>query len=137
MMKKHIACESTMQKTLNIIALTGETMVVVAAALWLFAPAAAGYVMAVGAVLFVVGRMAGNHGDGVMAGNKDLKPTVRHLYRQRILSYVLLALAVVAILLPPGFYFGIYMRASMWLLPFIAFVVIEAYTAFRLPAAEK
>lgn len=126
-----------MQKTLNIIALTGETMVVVAAALWLFAPAVSGYVMAVGAVLFVIGRMAGSNGDGVMAGNKDLKPTVRHLYRQRILSYVLLALAVVAILLPPGFYFGIYMRSSMWLLPFIAFVVIEAYTAFRLPSAEK
>lgn len=126
-----------MQKTLNMLAMIGETLVVAGAAAWVFLPVVSAYVLAAGAALFIIGRMAGNYGDGQKAADRELTPVVRHLYRQRILSYVLLTLAAVFIHLPAGFYFGIYMRKSMWLVPFIAFVVIEAYTAFRLPAAEK
>lgn len=128
---------TAVQKLLNILAMDGETMVVVAAAAWMFAPLPAAILFAVGAALFIIGRMAGNEGDGQKAADRSLTPVVRHLHRQRILSYVLLALAAVCIHLPTGFYFGIYMRRSMWLVPFIAFVIIEVYTAFRLPAAEK
>lgn len=126
-----------MSKTLNLLAMGGEILVVVGAAMWMFLPNIAAWVFAVGAALFIIGRMAGHDGDGQKVADRELKPVVRHLYRQRILSYVLLTLATVAIHLPAGFYFGIYMRQSMWLVPFIAFVIIEVYTAFRLPAATK
>ena len=122
---------------MNLLAMAGETLVVLGAALWLPWPGGSAYVLSVGAVLFIVGRMAHNEGDGQKVGDHSLTPVVRHLYRQRILSYLLLTLAAVCIHLPAGFYFGIYMRQSMWLVPFIAFVIIEVYTAFRLPAAEK
>ena len=128
---------TAVQKLLNYVAMGGETMVVVGAAAWMFAPLPAAILFAVGAALFIIGRMAGNEGDGQKAPDRSLTPVVRHLHRQRILSYVLLTLAAVCIHLPAGFYFGIYMRRSMWLVPFIAFVIIEVYTAFRLPAAEK
>lgn len=119
------------------LAIVGETFVVLGAALWLPWPDVAAWILASGAALFIIGRMAGSNGDGQKATDHSLTPVVRHLYRQRILSYVLLTLAAVAIHLPSGFYFGIYMRQSMWLVPFIAFVVIEVYTAFRLPTASK
>ena len=126
-----------MNKTLNMLAMVGETIVVLGAAMWLPWPDMAAWVLATGAALFIIGRMAGSDGDGQKAADRLSTPVVRHLYRQRILSYILLTLAAVAIHLPAGFYFGIYMRRSMWLVPFIAFVVIEVYTAFRLPAATK
>lgn len=127
----------SVNKLLNSVVLTGEAVVVVSAALWMFAPTIAAVTLTLGAAAFIIGRMAPKDGDGQKAADSKLAPVVRHLYRQRILSYVLLTLAVVFIHLPTGFYFGIYMRRSMWLVPFIAFVVIEVYTAFRLPAAEK
>ena len=126
-----------MSKTLNMLAMVGETLVVLGAAMWIFVPTVAAVVLAVGTVLFIVSRMAGSDGDGKKMGDPSLTITVRHLYRQRILSYVLLTLAAVFLFLPAGFYFGIYMRESMWLVPFIAFAIIEIYTAFRLPAASK
>ena len=119
------------------LALAGETLVLAGAALWLFLPYFAAYILSVGTALFIVGRMASSEGDGPKASDRSLPPVIRHLHRQRILSYILLTLAAVCIHLPAGFYFGIYMRRSMWLVPFIAFVVIEVYTAFRLPTAEK
>ena len=126
-----------MNKTLNMLAMVGETIVVLGAAMWLPWPDVAAWMLATGAALFIIGRMAGSDGDGQKAADRSSTPVVRHLYRQRILSYILLTLAAVAIHLPAGFYFGIYMRRSMWLVPFIAFVVIEVYTAFRLPVATK
>ena len=36
-----------------------------------------------------------------------------------------------------GFYFGMYLRPSAWLITFVIFVVIEVYTAFRIPNQIK
>jgi len=39
--------------------------------------------------------------------------------------------------LPVGFYAGMYVGKTSWLIPFVFFVVVEVYTVFRISAVEK
>ena len=112
-------------------------MVVLGAAIWIAFPDIAGYVFAAGTLLFAFGRLAGPDSDWRQVKRNDDSYVLRRLYRQRIAAIVILAIAAVFINLPAGFYMGFYIRRSFWLLPFIVFVVFEAYTAFRIPAIEK
>ncbi|MDE5551043.1 MAG: hypothetical protein K2I99_06845, partial [Bacteroidaceae bacterium] len=63
--------------------------------------------------------------------------TLRRLYHQRIFGAIALALAAVMMLMPVGFYAGLWVGRSSWLMPFVFFVVVEVYTAFRIPRVEK
>ncbi|MDE6720996.1 MAG: hypothetical protein K2J84_02465, partial [Bacteroidaceae bacterium] len=63
--------------------------------------------------------------------------TLRRLYHQRVFGTIALALAAVMMLMPVGFYAGLWVGRSSWLMPFIFFVVVEVYTAFRIPRVEK
>ena len=63
--------------------------------------------------------------------------TMRRLYRQSVFGLVGLVLAVVFMFLPVGFYAGMWLGPTSWLIPFVFFVVVEVYTVFRISALEK
>ena len=63
--------------------------------------------------------------------------TLRRLYHQRVYGIIALAVAAALMLTPADFYFGLWVGRSSWMLPFVFFVVVEVYTAFRIPRAEK
>jgi hypothetical protein len=48
-----------------------------------------------------------------------------------------LFLATLFMWLPTGFYSGLYLGPTAWLIPFVFFVVVEVYTVFRISAVEK
>ena len=119
-------------------AMAGELMVLAASALWITAWKGTGWLFAAGVVLFAIGRLAGAQGDAARSQDYNLSLTVRRLYRQRMTGVFVLMLSAILINLHQGFYaFGVYLRPSVWLIPFVVFVIIEVYTAFRIPVAEK
>lgn len=122
---------------LQIAAIIGEIMVLAGAVLWLPLPDSAPILLTAGAVLFALGRCLGSKGDVAMWRDRANSLWMRRLYGQRIVGLVFLLLAASSIHLGNGFYYGVYIRRSFWLLPFIIFVVFEAYTAFRIPDNEK
>ena len=63
--------------------------------------------------------------------------TLRRLYHQRVFGMVGLFLATLFMWLPTGFYSGLYLGPTAWLIPFVFFVVVEVYTVFRISAVEK
>ena len=133
----------TKNKGLLWAAQVGEVILLIGTAMWLFLPQWAGWCFAVGAVLFVVGRICGEQGDYAISTNKNIDFNLRRLYRQRMFGTIVLLLAAVLINTPNGFYsfFGltrpVFYRTSLWLMPFSIFVVFELYTAFRIPSVEK
>lgn len=123
-------------KLTDYIANTGETLVIIGAAMWITQWEVAKFIFAVGTLLFVVGRLA--------AKNPETHSiTLKRLYVQRMIG---LALLVVAALLM-FFYeslngleitdYVVRSTPSAWLLPFMIFVVLELYTAFRIPTEIK
>lgn len=127
-----------MKKAQSHLALLGETTVVLAAMLWTIQPQAAAVLLSAGALAFVPARLLGREGDISQSADSRNGLTLRRLYRQRMAGEVILLLAAVLIHLAPGFYFAtLYIRSTAWLVPFIVFVVIELYTAFRIPAEEQ
>ena len=124
-------------KVLPLLASVGEVLVLLGAVLWLPHPTWGSPLLTVGTVLFAVGRLLGKRGDWAQAANPSLSITARRLFRQRMLGIVFLLLATVTINHRGGFVLGIFLRPATWLLPFIIFVLLELYTAFRLPAAMK
>ena len=127
-----------MSKYFPYLALVGELMVVVGAMLWVTQWTGTGWLFAVGSILFAVGRLAGASGDANMSTNPQYSLQLRRLYRQRMVGAVLVLLAAVLMNVHEGFiFFGVYLRTSVWLIPFVVFVVIELYTAFRIPVVEK
>jgi hypothetical protein len=63
--------------------------------------------------------------------------TMRRLYHQRVFGVVALILATLMMWLPTGFYAGMYLGKTSWLIPFVFFAVVEVYTVFRISAVEK
>ena len=124
-------------KVLPILASIGEVLVLLGAVLWLPHPTWGSPLLTVGTVLFAVGRLLGKQGDWAQAANPSLSITTRRLFRQRMIGIVFLLLATVTINHRGGFFLGIFLRPATWLLPFIIFVLLELYTACRLPAAMK
>ena len=122
---------------LGIIELVGETLVVIGAAAWLPVRDAAMWVFAVGVVLMAVGRFAQEPFYLRYAWRDPKELTMRRLYHQRVFGMVALALAAVVMWLPTGFYGGLYVGPTSWLVLFVLFVVIEVYTIFRIAAVEK
>ncbi len=110
-------------------ACAGEVLILVGAVLWMTGTLVANVLFAAGATLFAIGRINEKRVKGSI--------TLSRLYGQRALGIVALLLSAVAMNMQGGFYFGVYVRPSVWLIPFVVFVVIELYTAFRLPQQIK
>ena len=128
-------------KILGIIEVVGLTLVVLAVALWALPQegtrsfAAVG--LAVGTVALVIGRFLQTPFYLKYAMNDSRELTMRRLYHQRVFGIVALILATVMMWLPVGFYAGMYLGKTSWLIPFVFFVVVEVYTVFRISAVEK
>lgn len=125
------------EKFLGYVEIVGEVLVAAGAVAWLPVPVIASSVFCLGVVVFAVGRFAQTpfyQKYGVM-DSKEL--TMRRLYHQRVFGIVALVLSAVLMCLPQGFYFGMYVAPSSWLVLFVIFVVLEVYTAFRISAVEK
>lgn len=130
-----------MQKFLGIIEVVGLTLVVVAAALWAFPMenlhSLSLWGMSLGTVALVVGRFMQTPFYLKYPVTDPRELTLRRLYHQRVFGIVALILATVMMWLPVGFYAGMYLGKTSWLIPFVFFVVVEVYTVFRISAVEK
>ncbi|MCR5044935.1 MAG: hypothetical protein K6A93_12540 [Bacteroidaceae bacterium] len=130
-----------MQKILGIIEVVGLTLVVVAAALWAFPMenlrSLSLWGMSLGTVALVVGRFMQTPFYLKYPVTDPRELTLRRLYHQRVFGIVALILATVMMWLPVGFYAGMYLGKTSWLIPFVFFVVVEVYTVFRISAVEK
>jgi len=115
-------------KFLGYVEAAGETIVVLASALWITGSVFVPYVFALGAVIFAVGRLS------VQKTIKADTVAVKRLLRQRTIAVFLLLASAALMFAKPGFYFGynLYLTKSSWLVLFIVFVIIEVYTVFRL-----
>lgn len=91
----------------------------------------------IGVFMVVAGRFIGSKTDFSLSKNKELDIVVRRLYRQRVIAACILCMSVVLLFLPNGFYFGYYIRRSLWFIPFLIFTIIEIYTTFRLSSIDK
>lgn len=130
-----------MQKILGIIEVVGLTLVVVAAALWAFPMenlrSLSLWGMSLGTVTLVVGRFMQTPFYLKYPVTDPRELTLRRLYHQRVFGIVALILATVMMWLPVGFFAGMYLGKTSWLIPFVFFVVVEVYTVFRISAVEK
>lgn len=122
---------------LGLMEMAGETLVVIGAAAWLPLRDVAMWVFAVGVVLMAVGRFAQEPFYLRYAQRDPKELTMRRLYHQRVFGMVALVLAAVVMWLPAGFYSGLYVGPTSWLVLFVIFVVIEVYTIFRISSVEK
>jgi hypothetical protein len=120
---------------LGYIANIGEVLVLIGAALWITGCEFLNYVFAVGTLLFAIGRFFEKHPQSTL--------TLRRLYLQRTIGVVILIVAALLMFFYEyinGFEisdYKVHATASAWLLPFFIFVVIELYTAFRIPSELK
>ncbi|MCM1311282.1 MAG: hypothetical protein NC206_02655 [Bacteroides sp.] len=121
----------------HIIAITGEVLVLVGAAAWITRWTGVYYIYAFGATLFAIGRFSVDYKytmpSSGLARRKVSDLVLRRLYRQRIFGNVVLLLSALVMNMPVGFYSGVFISASSWLVFFAIFVVFELYTAFRIP----
>lgn len=101
----------------------GEVLVIVGAAIWITGWSGASYIFAVGALLFAVGRLMEVHPE-------TQSVVLRRLYKQQAIGIFMLFASVGMMFFYP------YSRTG-WLLPFVVFVVLEVYSAFRIPAVMK
>ncbi len=91
----------------------------------------------IGVVFLTIGRFFGPSNDYSLSCDKTNDLTVRRLYRQRIVAVCVLYLSIILLFIPSGFYWGIYLRGSIWFIPFLFFTIIEVYTIFRLSSIER
>ena len=126
---------------LGYVEMAGLTLVMAAACMWMVPEmslrTAAGVVMVVATVLLALGRLLPKPFYQNYLSHDPRNLTLRRLYHQRVYGIIALAVAAALILTPAGFYFGLWVGRSSWMLPFVFFVVVEVYTAFRIPRAEK
>lgn len=106
--------------------MVGETLVVLASAMWIMRAEWIPYVFAIGAILFAVGRFAQPN------NSKDI--TLRRLFSQRRLGAVLLIVSAALMFVKGTMYlaYGVYLFPSSWLIFFAVFVVVEVYTTIRI-----
>lgn len=128
-------------KILGIVEVMGLCLVMVAACVWVFPQEnmrfGATVVMSAGTVLLTLGRFMQTpfYLKYPVTDPKEL--TLRRLYHQRVFGIIGLILATVFMWMPAGFYAGMYVGKTAWLIPFVFFVVIEVYTVFRVSSVEK
>ena len=125
------------ERILGYVEMTGETLVVVGAAAWLPMRDVAPWLMAGGVVLMAVGRFSQTPFYQQYAESDSRHMTLRRLYHQRVFGMVALILSAVLMFTPVGFYAGMYVAPSSWLLLFVFFVITEVYTTFRISSVMK
>lgn len=127
------------EKILGVVELLGLSLVTVAACVWIVPSVRelACMGMAVATVLLAVGRFLQTPFYLKYSNLPQKELVLKRLYHQRVFGMVALILAVTLMWLPTGFYYGVFVGPSSWLLLFVFFVVVEVYTAFRISAAEK
>ncbi len=104
----------------------GETMVVLAAGLWITHAFWISYAYAIGAIFTAVGRF------GQVQTTDNL--TLKRLYRQRKFAVIVLLLSAAFIFVNGTQYlaYNIYLFPSSWLIFFVIFAVLEVYTTVRI-----
>ena len=129
------------EKVLGIIEVVGLSMVWVAACVWIVNKPEIRFLacvlMAVANVVLALGRFMQTPFYENYPQSDPRELTLRRLYHQRVFGIVGLILAAVLMFVPAGFYAGMYVGPTSWLIPFVFFVVVEVYTAFRISAVEK
>ncbi|MBQ6965028.1 MAG: hypothetical protein IJP82_04990 [Bacteroidaceae bacterium] len=124
-------------RLLGYVEIVGEMLVLIGAVAWLPLRASAAWIFAVGVVLFAIGRFSQTPFYQKYSVHDPKELTLRRLYHQRVFGMVALILSAAMMFLPVGFYYGMYVGASSWLILFVIFVVIEVYSVFRISAIEK
>ena len=130
----------TMNKYLTYCGYAGSLLILTSAFLYVVIirhPMWIAVMFTIGVLLLTLHRFVGPDSDLSRSNDKSKSLTLRRLYRQRVFGVCILYLCVLLLFIHPGFYFGYYIVNSMWFLPFIIFTVVELYTAFRIPSAEK
>ncbi len=124
------------EKILVGISNVGETLVVIGAIVWITGWHMAEYLFVAGTLLFAIGRFFESH-------PQSHNITLKRLYTQRAVGIVFLIAAMLLMLFHSqvnGLTISDYQvrsTSSAWLLPFMIFVVIEVYTAFRIPSEQN
>ena len=127
------------QKLVGYMEMGGETLVVLFAALWITHMDFVPYGFAVGCVLFSVGRLAQGEEKILAETRHEKQLNMRRLLRQRNIGTIILLLSAALMFVRHTQHLtqDVYLFPSTWLVPFVCFVVIEVYTAFRIPHLLK
>ena len=120
-------------KVAGYLEIAGLITIIAASMAWISHSAWVSFVYTAGAVIFAIGRLA------VQQTIKAESLTVKRLLRQRTFAVFALLFSAMLMFMEPGWYFGynFYLTKFAWFIPFLVFVIIEVYTAFRLPSALK
>jgi len=124
-----------MKKTWGYVEIVGETLMVVAAAAWITRSEWVAYVFALGAVMLSISRLAYGNQAIMDATPEHNKLNMTRLIRQRNIAIFMLVLTAIFMFVrhTTHIYQEMYLFPSSWIIPFVCFVVIEVYTAFRMP----
>lgn len=125
------------EKWLGAAVMLGGIALLAGTALWLFCPEVSRWMYAAGAPVYVASRFAGHSGDWKGSADPQTSLTLRRLHGLHAVGCMALLASVLFMWLGGGFHLGMYITRAFWLIPFVVFVVIEFYTAFRIPAEEK
>lgn len=125
------------EKVLGYVEAAGLLVVVGATAGWIVNHSVGGALMAIGTVLLAVGRFFQTPFYAKYSPTDPKELTLRRLYHQRVFGIIALVISATLMNTPAGFYYGVWVGPSSWLLLFVFFVVIEVYTVFRISAVDK
>lgn len=125
------------QKLMEIIAVSGEILIIAGAAVWITGWVGSRFIFALGALLFATGRLCSEH------EGKNGDVVLRRLYVQQNIGVVFALIAALLMFFYDRlngievFDYVVRSTASAWLLPFFIFVVLEVYTTFRISSELK
>ena len=120
--------------------IVGLVTLVVSSMAWMSHGEWVPYVYTLGAVIFAIGRLTVQQTIGSdNISDAKLRITVKRLLRQRSFAVFALLFSAMLMFMQPGWYLGnnLYLTRFAWFVPFLVFVIVEVYTAFRLPSVLK
>lgn len=123
---------SKAERLYGMVALGGEIILIGGAITWMSHREAANWIFSLGTICFLFGRVLGPQGDWASSANTFYSLTVRRLFGIHLFGGIALLVSAVAMWLGGGFYFGIFVTHSFWMIPFSIFAFIELYTIFRI-----
>lgn len=107
--------------------MVGETVVVLAAAMWISRLSWIPYIYCIAAIIMAVGRLG-------MVNDDKSDITLKRLFRQRNFGVFALLVSAALMFVQGSHYLGynLYVFPSSWLIFFFIFVAIEVYTTIRI-----